>query len=105
MKQQGIQAGRPKGATTADPVVAKAFGDAVRAVRTTKGVAQEALAHAARIERSHMGKIERGEHMATLALVLKIAKALGVSSGELMAATEELLPRSYLANVPGRSDG
>lgn len=104
MKQQGIQAGRPRGATTADPVVAKAFGDAVRSVRTTKGVAQEALAHAARIERSHMGKIERGEHMATLALVLKIAKALGISSCELMAATEALLPRAYLADVPGSSD-
>ena len=51
-----------------------------------------------------MGKIERGEHVATLALVLKIAKALGISSGELMAATEALLPGAYLADVPGSSD-
>jgi len=40
-----------------------------------------------------MGKIERGEHTAALALVLKIAKALGVSSAELMIGTEVLLAR------------
>ena len=104
MEKRSIQPGRPRGSLTADPVVAKAFGAAVRSVRTTKGLAQEALAHAARIERSHLGKIERGEHTATLALVLKIAKALGISSGELMAATEALLPQAYLADVPESSD-
>ena len=97
MQKREIQAGRPKGATTSDPVVAQAFGAAVRAMRTSQGVAQEALAHRAKVERSHMGKIERGEHMPTLALVLKIAKALGVSAGDLMYCTEALLPPDYLA--------
>ena len=36
-------------------------------------------------------------HMPTLALVLKIAKALGVSAGDLMYCTEALLPPDYLA--------
>jgi DNA-binding LytR/AlgR family response regulator len=54
-------------------------------------LAQEALAHLAGIERSHMGKIERGEHMPTLVLILKIARALGRSSGELMLETEARL--------------
>ncbi len=40
------------------------------------------------IERSHMGKIERGKHLPSLALVLKIASALKMSGTELMAATE-----------------
>ena len=44
-----------------------------------------------------MGKIERGEHMPTLVLILKIAKALEVSSGELLYCTEALLPDDYLA--------
>ena len=35
-----------------------------------------------------MGKIERGEHMPTLALILKIATALRISAAELMVATE-----------------
>ncbi len=38
-----------------------------------------------------MGKIERGEHMPTLALILRIAKALGCTATSLMAATESRL--------------
>lgn len=40
------------------------------------------------IERSHMGKIERGEHMPTLAIIFKIASALDCSTAVLMTATE-----------------
>lgn len=54
-------------------------------------MAQEALANHAGIERSHMGKIERGEHMPTLVLILRIAKALGCSASELVATTESML--------------
>lgn len=68
-----------------------AFGQAVRAVRTEQGIAQEELASLAEVERSHMGKIERGEHMPTLALILKISSALGISAAELMGATERNL--------------
>ena len=39
-----------------------------------------------------MGKIERGEHMPTLAVILKIARALGRSAGELILETEARLP-------------
>lgn len=54
-------------------------------------MAQEELAALAAIERSHMGKIERGEHMPTLALILRIAMALNRSAAELIAVTEENL--------------
>lgn len=56
-----------------------------------QGMAQEELAASAEIERSHMGKIERGEHMPTLALILRIAVALNRSAADLIAATEENL--------------
>lgn len=56
-----------------------------------QGTAQETLAHHAGIERSHMGKIERGEHMPTLALVLRIAEALGCTAAVLIADTENNL--------------
>lgn len=72
-----------------------AFGAAVRAARTEDGIAQETLAHMAGIERSHMGKIERGEHMPTLVLILRIARALGRSAGELMLETEGRLPLEW----------
>ena len=97
MNERTMKPGRPKGATTSDPVVAQAFGAAVREARLQVGIAQEELAHQAGIERSHMGKIERGEHMPTLALALKIARALGISAATLVGRTEQTLPPSYKA--------
>jgi XRE family transcriptional regulator, regulator of sulfur utilization len=95
MQKRAVQRGRPTGATTFEVVPAQAFGGAVRALRTEDGIAQETLAHLAGIERSHMGKIERGEHMPTLALVFKIARALNRSAGELMLETEARLPKDW----------
>ncbi|WPG36270.1 helix-turn-helix transcriptional regulator [Variovorax sp. EBFNA2] len=95
MQKRAIQRGRPTGATTFEVAPALAFGAVVRALRTEDGIAQEMLAHLAGIERSHIGKIERGEHMPTLVLVLKIARALGRSAGELMLETEARLPKEW----------
>lgn len=95
MQKRTIQRGRPKGTKTFEAEPAHAFGAAVRAARIQRGVAQERLAGDAGIERSHMGKIERGEHLPNLALVLRIARALGVSSAELMADTEDRLPKRW----------
>ncbi|RDD95232.1 XRE family transcriptional regulator [Acidovorax sp. BoFeN1] len=95
MQKRTIQRGRPTGATTFEVAPALAFGAAVRALRTEDGVAQETLAHLAGIERSHMGKIERGEHMPTLVLILKIARALDRSAGELLLETEARLPKEW----------
>ncbi|MGU1969240.1 helix-turn-helix domain-containing protein [Pseudomonas aeruginosa] len=91
MQKRSIQRGRPTGATTYDAELAQAFGAAVRALRTERGIAQESLANLAGIERSHMGKVERGEHMPTLAIIFKIAGALECSTAVLMGKTEELL--------------
>lgn len=91
MQKRTVQRGRPVGSTTYEPEPALAFGQAVRAARMEQGMAQEELAALAEIERSHMGKIERGEHMPTLALILRIAAALNRSAAALIAATEENL--------------
>ncbi len=88
MQKRPIQRGRPAGATTFDAELAHAFGAAMRALRTERGIAQESLAHLAGIERSHMGKVERGEHMPTLAIIFKIARALECSTAVLMTETE-----------------
>src|SRR3546814_1727980 len=88
MPKRSIQRGRPTGTTTYEAEPAIAFGAAVREERTNQGIAQETLAHMAGIERSHMGKIERGEHVPTLPLILKIARALKCSSAHLMTLTE-----------------
>ena len=83
--------GRPKGAKTFDPEPAYAFGAAVREKRFELGLSQEELANAAQVERSHMGKIERGEHLPNLVLILRLAKALSVKPGLLVDQTAEKL--------------
>ena len=80
--------GRPKGTKTFDPAPALAFGGAVRKRRFELGLSQEELANAAQIERSHMGKIERGEHLPNLILILRLAKALSIKPGTLVDRAE-----------------
>ncbi|MCY1361121.1 transcriptional regulator, y4mF family [compost metagenome] len=94
MQKRSVQPGRPAGTTTFDAELARAFGAAVRALRMERGIAQESLANLAGVERSHMGKVERGEHMPTLAIIFKIAGALDCSTTVLMAVTESQLAAS-----------
>jgi transcriptional regulator with XRE-family HTH domain len=49
-------------------------------------MSQETLADAAGIDRSHMGKIERGERNVTMLNVMRIATAIGCKPSDLMAA-------------------
>jgi transcriptional regulator with XRE-family HTH domain len=64
-----------------------AFGKAVRALRKSKGLSQEAFADVANIDRSYMGHIERGEKNVTLTKVYQIADALEVTVLDLFAQT------------------
>ena len=81
---QSLPPGRPKGATSLDKGVALRFGQAVREMRTNAGIAQESLAHMAGLERSYLGRLERGQSQPTLAVILKLSNALGCSAGELV---------------------
>ena len=62
------------------------LGAAVRAARLERGLSQEALADAAGIDRSHMGKIERGERNVSVLNVARVATALNLSVASLMAS-------------------
>lgn len=66
---------RVSGQTDADGVL-EGIGRAIRACREAKGLSQEALADAAGMDRSHMGRIERGERNLTVLNLLRIAAAL-----------------------------
>ncbi|ENC9895371.1 helix-turn-helix domain-containing protein [Pseudomonas aeruginosa] len=60
------------------------LGMAVRVRRAGQGLSQEALADAAEIDRSHMGKIERGERNVTFLNIARIAKALQCKPSDLL---------------------
>lgn len=72
-------------ATNRNPALAKAFGDAVRALRESKGIAQEALALVADMDRSYLGRLERGEKQPSLDVVFRVAAALEIDAQKLVA--------------------
>jgi len=63
-----------------------AFGVTIRTQRKAAGLSQEALADLAEIDRSHMGKIERGERNVSLLNILRIARAIGLKPSDLLSA-------------------
>lgn len=63
--------------------VLKAFGERVREIRAQQGLSQEKLAQLAKIDRTYIGGIERGERNAGIKNVHRIADALGVPAFEL----------------------
>lgn len=60
------------------------LGEAVRARRLASALSQEALADFAEIDRSHMGKIERGERNVTFLNIVRIAKAMDCKPSDLL---------------------
>ena len=60
------------------------LGQAIRMARKALGLSQEALADAAGIDRSHMGKIERGERNVTFLNVSRIAAAIHRKPSEIL---------------------
>ena len=68
--------------------LAREFGESVRRLRLERGYSQAGFAEAAKIDRAHMGEIERGEVTVTIVTALKVAQALGVSLATLFSEVE-----------------
>jgi len=74
---------RVSGKTDKDQLLAQ-LGAAIRVRRKILELSQEALADQAGIDRSHMGKIERGERNVTMLNVAKLADALSCKPSDLL---------------------
>lgn len=61
-----------------------ALGEAIRHVRKKQGVSQERLALMAEIDRSYVGRVERGDNNVAILTLLKVSQALDISLAELM---------------------
>lgn len=90
----------PQSPTTSfDPDVALAIGATLRRYRESACVAQDVLPILAQVDRAFYGKLERGEKQPTLSVLLRIAKALGKTGAELVAAVESQLPMDWRPDV------
>lgn len=65
-------------------VYLKALGSTIRKLRKELDLSQEELAHRSSIDRSHMGKIERGERNVSVVNIIRISRALQCSLSELL---------------------
>lgn len=72
-----------KARTDEDDKRLRALGRAISELRKGKGTSQELLAYLANVDRSHMGKIERGERNVTALNLLRIADALEVKPSSI----------------------
>jgi transcriptional regulator with XRE-family HTH domain len=61
------------------------FGNRVRSLRQHRRLSQEELAYRARVHRTYLGGIERGERNPSLKNISSIAEALGVGLNELFS--------------------
>lgn len=64
--------------------IAVRFGENLRIMRKQKGISQDKLALLADIDRSYVGRIERGEVNITLEKVYQLAEVLGCGLTELL---------------------
>ena len=62
----------------------KRFGRAVRRARDAKGLSQEALAADADVDRSTVARVEAGGFNASLRVIGRLARALGVRPRDLL---------------------
>lgn len=69
--------------------LARKFGHVLRRKRERLGLSQEALAEEAGLHRNYVGLLERGQGTPTLAVVAKLAAALGTTMARLVGGSRE----------------
>lgn len=65
-----------------DPALV-ALGDALRRIRLAKSISQERLALMAEVDRSYVGRIERGDNNVALLTLIRLAAALDITVATL----------------------
>ncbi len=60
------------------------FGKKLKKLRLENKLSQEALAHAAELDRTYIPSIEKGERNVSITVIKKIADALNISVADLM---------------------
>ena len=66
-----------------DPVLV-ALGVALRRIRLEKSISQEKLALLAEVDRSYVGRVERGDNNVAVLTLFRLARAMDTSMAEIM---------------------
>lgn len=68
-----------------EEVLLKMIGQNIRKARKNRRLSQEALAFRADLDRTYIGSVERGERNIAVLNLIKLARTLGISVGELFS--------------------
>ena len=60
------------------------FASRLRKLRLSAGLSQEALGHAAGVDRTFIGRLERAEKQPSLDTLVRLARALGMTASDLV---------------------
>ena len=74
----------PNLSTKRQHLVLVALGNAIRDARLEMGISQERLALLAELDRSYVGRVERGDNNAALLTLVRLAKALDTTAARLL---------------------
>ncbi len=66
------------------------FGEKLRLLRQRRGLSQGELAAMIGVNQTYVGKMERGEKIPNVAMVLKIADVLSITPNQMMLDNVEL---------------
>lgn len=66
-----------------DPALV-ALGEALRRIRKAKSISQERLALLAEVDRSYVGRVERGDNNVAVLTLIRLVSALDISVATLM---------------------
>jgi transcriptional regulator with XRE-family HTH domain len=75
--------------TDEDVAFLRTFGLGIKLLRVACGLSQQALAEAAGLHRTFVGRLERGQHGLNVAELPQLARALGVPPRDLIPVLEE----------------
>lgn len=69
------------------------FGNLIRQARLKAGITQEELAEKVRLTREYISLLERGKRMPTIAVFIRLARAVGISPADLIQQVEKSMAR------------
>lgn len=79
--------------------VARRFGDNLRRYRRKAQLSQEEVASLASLHRTEIGLLERGERVPGIDTVIKVAAAVSVPPGDLLAGMVWKLPTTNVGRI------
>jgi DNA-binding XRE family transcriptional regulator len=80
----GVLVDQPASRAAQDRAYLGGFGLRVRVARTARRWSQDQFADLARLDRTYVSRLERGRHAASILIVARLARALGIPPGALL---------------------